>query len=80
VTVLLDGVFADAEGVPQLDGAVARTGHDLSVVGRKCDAENVFGVADESPGRGSHRQIPQAQGRIPGAGQGELSIGGQHDV
>jgi len=80
VTVLLNGVLADTEGVPQLDGAVTRTGHDLSVVGGKRDAENVLSVTDESPGRRSHRQIPQAQGRVPRAGQGELSVRGQHDV
>lgn len=33
VTVFLDGVFALSESVPQLDGLVARSGNDLTIVG-----------------------------------------------
>jgi len=80
VSVFLDGVFADSQSVPQLDGAVAGSGHDLSVIGRESDAENVFGVSDESSGRRSHRQIPQTQGRVPRAGKSKLAVRGQNDV
>jgi len=80
MSVLLDGVFTDAESVPQLDGAVAGSGDDLSVVSGEGDAEDVLGVSDESPRRRSHGQIPQAQGRVPGSGQSELTVRGQDNV
>merc|ERR1719295_857199 len=80
MSFLLDGVFADAESVPQFDGAIAGAGDDLSVVSGEGDAEDVLGVSDESSRRRSHRQVPQTQSRIPRAGQSELSIRGQHDV
>lgn len=80
VSVLLDSVFADTESVPQLDGTIARPGNDLSVVGGESDAEDIFGVSNESSRRRSHRQIPQTEGRVPGAGQSELSVRGQNNV
>ena len=42
-----DGVLALAEGVPQLDGLVARSRHDLSVVGREGNAQHVLLVIVE---------------------------------
>jgi len=80
MSFLLDGVFADAESVPQFDGAIAGAGDDLSVVSGEGDAEDVLSVSDESPRRRSHRQVPQTQSRIPRAGQSELPIRGQNDV
>lgn len=48
--VAADGVLALAEGVPQLDGAVAGGGDDLAVVDGEGDGEDVLGVADEAAG------------------------------
>jgi hypothetical protein len=50
VVVLGDGVLALSEGVPQLDGLVAGAGHDLTVVGRESNRQNVAGVANEAAG------------------------------
>lgn len=49
-TTYLDGVLADAQGVPQLHRLVARTGHDLPVVSGEGDTQHILGVADEATG------------------------------
>lgn len=48
--VYLDGVFADTQGVPQLDALVTRTGHNLPVISGEGNAENIVGVATEAAG------------------------------
>jgi len=80
VSVLLDGVFANAKRVPQLDRPVAGTRNDLSVVGGESDAEDVLGVSDKSSGGRSHRQVPKTQSGIPRTGQSKLSVRRQHNV
>ena len=67
-----DGVLAVAEGVPELDGTVARTRHDLTVVGGEGDRENIVGVSDESTSRGSSGELPEAQSLVP---RGRQSVG-----
>ena len=47
----LDGVLANTERIPQFDGVVTGTGHNLSVVGREGDTEHILGVTDK-PSRG----------------------------
>lgn len=37
VAIFLDGVLAFSQSVPQLDGLVARSRHDLTVIGRESD-------------------------------------------
>ena len=46
----LDGVLADTQGVPQLDGLVARTRHNLPVISGEGNAEHILGVADKAAG------------------------------
>lgn len=77
---VLDCVFAFSEGIPELDRSVAGGGDDLSVVGGKSDTEDILGVPDEASGGDSDIKIPEAQGRIPGARQSELAVGGDDDV
>jgi hypothetical protein len=76
VALLGDGVLAVTKGVPQLDGAIARTGDDLSVVGREGDGENVVVVADESSGGGASGKLPEAESLVPRGGQGVGTVGG----
>ncbi len=52
--------------VPELDGTIARSRHDLPVVGGEGDGEDVVGVADEAAGRHAGRELPQAKGLVPG--------------
>lgn len=52
----LDGVFADTQSVPQLDGLVPRARYDLAVISREGDAQDVLGVPDKAAGCGSPRK------------------------
>jgi len=65
VGILLDGVLALGEGVPQLDGPVPGSRHDLPVVSGEGDAEDLFGVALEPAGGVASAQVPEPQGVIP---------------
>lgn len=76
MALLGDGELAVTEGVPQLDGSVARTRDDLTVVGREGDGEDVVGVADESSSGGTGGELPQAEGLVPRSGQSVSTIGG----
>jgi hypothetical protein len=50
---VLNGVFAFTESVPQINRAVTRSRHDLTVVDRESCGENIFGVTNESASGGS---------------------------
>jgi hypothetical protein len=50
MTLVSDGELAVAESIPELDGAVARSRDDLTVVGREGDGEDIVGVADKRTG------------------------------
>jgi hypothetical protein len=76
VALVGDGVLAVTEGVPELDGAVARAGDDLAVVGGEGDGQNVVGVADETAGGDTGGQLPQTEGLVPGRGQGVGAVRG----
>ena len=80
MTLVLDGVLALSQGVPQLDGLVSAGGHDLPVVSREGHGEDVLGVVLEPAGRLPGAQIPQAQVLVPGAGQGKVSVRGENHV
>ena len=71
-----NGEFAIAQGVPQLDCTVSRPGNNLAVVGGEGDGENVVVVADEAAGCGSCCELPQAEGLVPGGGEGIGAVGG----
>ena len=78
--LVLDSVLALSEGVPQLDGPVPGSAHDLPVVRGEGHGQDVLGVPEEAPGGGSGVQVPEPQGVVPGAGEGELSVAGDDDV
>jgi hypothetical protein len=80
VAILLNVELALAEGVPELDGAVAGSGDDLPVVGREGNGEDIGGVADEATGGEAGVEVPETKGLVPGGGEGELSVGGDNDV
>lgn len=61
-----DSELAVAESVPELDGTVAGTGDDLTVVGREGDGEDVIGVANEATSSLTSAQFPKAQSLVPG--------------
>lgn len=77
---LPDRVLALADRVPELDRLVARPGDNLPVVDGEGDGQHVLGVAQEAARRGPRGQVPQPEGPVPGAREGELAIGRNDDV
>ena len=47
----LDGVLADSQGVPQLDGLVPRARDNLAIVLRESHAEDILGVSHKASRR-----------------------------
>lgn len=80
VTVVGDVELALAQGVPELDGAVARARNDLAVVSREADREHIGGVADEAAGGGAGVQVPQTQGLVPRGRESKLAVGRDDNV
>jgi hypothetical protein len=80
VTIFGDVVLALSEGVPQFDGSVTGTRHDLTVVGREGDREDIVGVANEATGGGASVQIPEADSLVPGSRESKLAIRGDGNI
>lgn len=70
VSLLVDGELAVTESVPQLDASVARSGDDLSVIGREGNGEDVVGVSDETAGGGTGGELPETEGLVPRSREG----------
>lgn len=77
---LRDGELAIAQGIPQLDRPISRTRHDLPIIGREGNRENVIIMADKSSGRVSRRQLPETKGLVPRGREGVGSIRGDDTV
>lgn len=69
VTLVGDGELAVAERVPELDRSVTRSRHDLAVVGGERDGEDIVGVANESSGGDTSRELPETEGLVPRRGE-----------
>lgn len=78
VALFANGELAVTQGVPQLNGAVAGSRDDLTVVGGERDGQDVVGVADESSSGGTGGKLPQAKGFIPRSRQSVGTIGGDN--
>lgn len=78
VSLLGDGELAVAEGVPELDGAVARSGDDLSVVGREGNGEDVVGVSNKASGGGTRGKLPETESLIPRGRESVCSVRGDN--
>ena len=78
MTLLSDGELAVSQSVPQLDGAIARSGNDLSVVGGERNGENIVGVSNKSAGGGTGGELPKAESLVPGGGESIGTVGGDN--
>jgi hypothetical protein len=76
----LDSVLAYTKGVPKLDGTVARTRHDLTIVRGEGDGKNIFLVTNEALHGVTRLEGPQTKSSIPRSREGELPIRGDGDV
>jgi hypothetical protein len=80
VAIFLDGVLALTEGVPQVDGSITRTRHDLTVISGEGNREDILGVANEAASGGATVEVPQTESTIARTREGELTIGGDSDI
>ena len=78
--LVLNGVLALSEGVPQLDGLIARTGDNLTVVSGESDRQDILGVANELTVAHAGVDVPKTEGSIPRTRQNELSIRGDDNI
>ena len=76
MTLLGDGELAISQSVPQLDGAVAGSGDNLSVIGGEGNRENIVGVSNKSASGGTSRELPKAESLVPGGGESVGTVGG----
>lgn len=65
MTIFGDGVLELTQGVPQVDGLVARSRHDLTVVGGKGNREDILGVSNETASAVSVGEVPKTESSIP---------------
>jgi hypothetical protein len=66
--------------VPQVDGLVTGARHDLAVVGREGNRQNVLRVAHKAARGFATLQVPQTQRAVPRARQGAVAIRGEGNV
>jgi hypothetical protein len=76
VTLLGDGELAVSQSVPQLDGAIAGSGNNLSVIGGEGNGENIVGVPNKSAGGGTGGELPKAESLVPGGRESVGTVGG----
>ena len=80
VAIFLDGVLALTESVPQVDSSVARTRHNLTVIGGEGNGEDILGVTNEAASGGTTVQVPETESTVARTGEGELTIGRDGDI
>ena len=73
MALVLNGVLALGEGVPQLDGLVPAGGHDLPVVGGEGHGQDILGVVLEPACGLAGAQIPQTEVLVPGSRESKVS-------
>lgn len=80
VSLVLDGVFALSQSVPETDGFVARTRNNLTVVSREGNRQDVVSVTNETTGSNTSVQVPQTESVIPRTRKSELTVRGDNNV
>jgi len=75
VSLIGDSELAVTKSVPELDGAIAGSGNDLSVVGGEGDGQNIVGVANKSSGGGTGGELPEAESLVPRGGKSIGTVG-----
>jgi hypothetical protein len=77
VTVILKGELALTKGVPELDKTITAARHDLTVVRREGNSENILAVTNEAAGADTVGKIPKTEGVIPAARESVVTIVGE---
>lgn len=76
MSLLSDGELAVSKSVPELDGSVAGSRNNLSVIGREGNGENVVGVSNKSASGGTSGELPQTESLVPGSRESVGSVRG----
>lgn len=76
MALVRNGKLAVSECVPQLDSSVARPRNDLTVIGGEGNGKNIVGVAYKATSSDTGCELPEAEGFVPGRGEGVGTIGG----
>ena len=66
MAIILDVILALSEGIPELDGSIARAGDNLSVVRAEAHRQHVGGVTNKAARGCTGVQIPETESVIPG--------------
>jgi len=80
VAIFLDGIFALTESVPQVDGSIARTRHDLTVISREGNRKDILGVSNEAASGSTTVEVPETKSTIARTRQSELTVGGDGNI
>ena len=80
VTLLIEGVLAFTEGVPELDVAITTAGHDQTVIGGEADGEDVLAVTNEGLLAFTGLQVPETDSVIPSSRESIFTIVGDADI
>ena len=80
VAVLGNVKLAVAKRVPQLDGTVTTSGHNLAVVGAKAHTENVASVTNKATRCLTRVQVPETEGLVPRGRQSKLAVRRDHHI
>jgi len=65
VSLILNGVLALSEGIPEFDSLVSRSRNDLSVISGESNAQNILSVSNESSSSEARVEIPESKGSVP---------------
>merc|ERR550514_974888 len=71
---IINSVLALGESVPELDGLVAGSRDDLSVVLGEGNSEDITGMTLEGAHHSARVQVPETERLVPRTRQGELPI------
>src|SRR4051812_12096777 len=80
MTIVLDIKLALSERVPELNRAVSRTRHNLSVISTEADAQHIRSMANKAARCEASVEVPEAQCMVPRRGKSELAVGGDNNV
>lgn len=78
--VVLEGVLAVTDGVPDLDLTVTTGRNNLSVVGGERDRENIAGVTNKALQSAAGSKVPKTKGLVPGSRDGVGAVLGNGNV
>ena len=78
MSLLSDSKFAITESVPELDCSIARSGDNLSVVGREGNRKNIVGVSNKASCGGTGGKLPKAESLVPRSRESIGTVGGDN--